>query len=230
MIEMVRRFLRQKLRAAGTLVLLALLAAMTGLSIVASGGTAGIGGGGYLALLILAAASISRDASSGALQMILARPIRRTDYLFGRYLGIVVAFGAFTVLSVALGLLVKTLWGPHGAIPPMGVVGGVGFAILWAAQMAAPLVFFSTFLPGYGDVIALLLLQIFVSMRTNVPWMVRMSETLGRELLPTVAWPGVFRGEPAALSAAGRAVLAATLFLAAAVILFSRREFAYGRD
>ena len=230
MIEMIRRFLRQKLRAAGTIVLLALLAAMTGLSIVASGGTAGPGGGSYLALIILAAASISRDASSGALQMILARPIRRTDYLFGRYLGIVVAFAAFTVLSVALGLLVKTLWGPRGAIPPMGIVGGVGFAILWAAQMAAPLVFFSTFLPGYGDVIALLLLQIFISMRTNVAWMVRMSETLGRELLPTVAWQGVFRGEPAALSAAGRAILAATLFLAAAVIIFSRREFAYGRD
>jgi ABC-type transport system involved in multi-copper enzyme maturation permease subunit len=230
LIEMVRRFLRQKLRAAGTIVLLALLAAMTGLSIMASGGTAGPGGGGYLALVILAAASISRDASSGALQMILARPIRRTDYLFGRYLGIVVAFLAFTVVSVALGLLVKILWGPRGPIAPMALASGVGFATLWAAQMAAPLVFFSTFLPGYGDVIALLLLQIFVSMRTNVAWMVRMSETLGRELLPNVAWQAVFRGEPAALSAAGRAVLAATLFLAAAVIIFSRREFAYGRD
>ena len=230
MIEMVRRFLRQKLRAGGSVVLLALLAAFTGLSIIASGGAAGPGGGGYLALLILAAAAISRDASSGALQMILARPIRRTDYLFGRYLGIVVAFAAFSVLSVALGLLVKVLWGPHGPIEPMMVAGGVGFATLWAAQMAAPIVFFSTFMPGYGDVIALLLLQIFVSMRTNVAWMVKASETLGRELLPTVAWPAVFRAEPAAMAAAGRAVLAGTLFLAAAVIVFSRREFAYGRD
>jgi ABC-type transport system involved in multi-copper enzyme maturation permease subunit len=227
---MIRRFLRQKVRNGGAIVLLALLAAMTGLSIVASGGATGPGGGGYLALLILAAASISRDASSGALQMILARPIRRTDYLFGRYLGIVVSFAAFTVLSVALGLLVKTLWGPRGPIAPLALVGGVGYATLWAAQMAAPLVFFSTFLPGYGDVIALLLLQIFVSLRTNVTWMVRASEALGRELLPTVAWPGVFRGDSAALASAGRAVLAATLFLSAAAIVFSRREFAYGRD
>jgi ABC-type transport system involved in multi-copper enzyme maturation permease subunit len=227
-IEMVRRFLRQKVRAAGTIVLLALLAAFTGLSIVA--GAAGPGGGGYLALLILAAACISRDASSGALQMILARPIRRTDYLFGRYLGIVVAFAAFTVLSVALGLLVKALWGPRGPIAPLDLAGSVAFATLWAAQMAAPIVFFSTFMPGYGDVIALLLLQIFVSMRTNVTWIVKASEALGRELLPTVTWPSVFRGDPAALAVAGRAVLAATLFLAAAVIIFSRREFAYGRD
>ena len=57
MIEMVRRFLRQKARSGGTLVLLGLLAAMSGLSIAVSGGPGGPGGGGYVALLVLAAAS-----------------------------------------------------------------------------------------------------------------------------------------------------------------------------
>ena len=100
--------------------------------------------------------------------MILARPIRRTEYLFGRYLGIVLAFAAFMVASVVLGLLVKTVWGPRGPIAPLDLLGGIGFGTLWAAQMAAAIVFFSTFLPGYGDVIALLVLQIFISRRTNV--------------------------------------------------------------
>jgi ABC-type transport system involved in multi-copper enzyme maturation permease subunit len=229
-IEMVRRFLRQRVRSVGSLVLLFVLAGFSGLAIVSSGGTSGPGGGGYVALLILGAAAISRDASTGALQMILARPIRRTDYLLGRYLGIVVAFAAFSIACVALGLIVKAAWGPKGPIAPLALAGEVGVATLWAAQMAAVIVFFSTFLPGYGDVIALLLLQIFVSLRTNVAWLVRAAETVGRELLPAVGWAGAFRGDPADLAAAGRAVLATVLFLAAAVIVFSRREFTYGRD
>jgi len=76
----------------------------------------------------------------------------------------------------------------------------------------------------------LLLLQIFVSLRTNVQWMVKTSQAIGRDLLPSVAWEGVFRGNPDAQAAAGRAVLAASLFLTAAAVVFSRREFAYGRD
>jgi len=229
MIEMIRRFLRQKARSGGTLVLLALLAAMSGPS-VAYSSAGGPGGGGYVALLVLAAASVSRDASSGALQMILARPIRRTDYLFGRYLGIVLAFLGFTVASVGIGLLVRTVWGPRGPLDLLQLAEGIGFASLWAAQMGATLVFFSTFLPGYGDAIALLVLQIFVSLRTNVTWMVKTSEAIGRELLPAVSWERVFRGEPEAAATAGRAALAATLFLVAAAVIFSRREFAYGRD
>ena len=85
-------------------------------------------------------------------------------------------------------------------------------------------------MPGYGDVIALLVLQIFVSLRTNVAWMVKATEAIGREVLPAVSWPSVFRGEPDGLAEAGRAVLAATVFLCAAAVVFSRREFAYGRD
>jgi ABC-type transport system involved in multi-copper enzyme maturation permease subunit len=229
-IEMVRRFLRQKTRNGGSLVLLGLLAAMSGLSVAYAGSPGGPGPGAYVALMVLAAASVSRDASSGALQMILARPIRRTEYLFGRYLGIVVAFAAFSIACVLIGLLAKAVVGSFGPVAPLELLGGVGFATLWAAQMAAPLVFFSTFLPGYGDVIAVLVLQIFVSLRTNVTWMSKASEAIGREILPAVGWESVFRGETDALAAAGRAVLAATLFLCAAALVFVRREFAYGRD
>jgi len=230
MMEMVRRFLRQKSRSGGTMVLLTLLAAMSGLSVASSGGPGGPGGGSYVALLVLAAASVSRDASSGALQMILARPIRRTDYLFGRYLGIVLAFLAFTLASVGIGLVVRAVWGPRGSLAPLELAEGIGFATLWAAQMSAALVFFSTFLPGYGDVIALLVIQIFLSLRTNVTWMVKTSQAIERELLPAVSWERVLHGEPEAVAASGRAVLAAMLFLAAAAVVFSRREFAYGRD
>ena len=228
MIEMIRRFLRQRSRSTGTVIVLGLLAALSGAT---PGGGAGPGGGGYLALLVLAAASISRDASSGALQMILARPIRRTDYLFGRYVGILVAFAAYMLVCVAFAVLVRTLWA-KGAPPlsPAELLADFGSGALWAAQIAATLVFFSTFLPGYGDVISVVVLEALLSIRTNVAGIQKVADGVRRELLPSVPWENVFRGEPAALAAAGRGVLAATLFLAAAVLIFSRREFAYGRD
>ena len=227
MIEMVRRFLRQRSRSTGVVILLGLLAGLTG---VTTGGR-GAGSSGFLALLILAAASISRDASSGALQMILARPIRRSEYLFGRYVGILVAFAAWMLLGVVFAVVFRLVWPKAGPpLAPAEMIASFGYGTLWAAQIAATLVFFSTFLPGYGDVISVVVLEALLSIRTNVAGIQKVAETVRRELLPNVPWEQVFRGEPDALAAAGRAVLAATLFLTAAVVIFSRREFAYGRD
>ena len=184
-----------------------------------------------LALVILAAGSVSRDARSGALQMILARPIRRTDYLFGRYLGILCAFAAFVAACALLGALVKLAWRPDGPpLSPLAVLANMGYGTLWAAQIAAVLVFFSTFLPGYGDAIALVALEVLLSLQTSAAWVQKSVETIRRELLPVVPWERVFDGDRAALSSAGRAVLASAVFLAAAAVVFARREFAYGQD
>jgi hypothetical protein len=163
--------------------------------------------------------------------MILARPIRRTDYLFGRYVGILAAFAVYLLVCILFAVIIRAVWA-KGA-PPLSagaLAADFGYGTLWAAQIAATLMFFSTFLPGYGDVIAVVVLEALLSIRTNVAWVQKTAETIRRELLPNVGWGDVFRGEPAALASAGRAVLAGTLFLAAAVIIFSRREFAYGRD
>ncbi|HYR46788.1 MAG TPA: hypothetical protein VER78_07260, partial [Thermoanaerobaculia bacterium] len=89
--EMVRRFLRQKFGSVGMLIALAVLSIVTALQVAATGDASALESG-FLALLLLAAGSVSRDASSGALQMILARPIRRVEYLYGRYLGILAAY------------------------------------------------------------------------------------------------------------------------------------------
>lgn len=232
MTEMLRRFLRQKSRSAGTLVVLVLIAVASAFTIAASGGRAGADGPtSYLVLFVLAAASVSRDASSGALQMILVRPIRRTDYLFGRYLGILFAFAAFLVACALFAVVAKAA--VHDSGPPLELawmVSNLGYGILRAAQTAAMLIFFSTFLPGYGDVIAVACLELFLAIQTNVGWFQKVAEAGRREILAPVDWERVFRGEPAALSGAGRGVLATVVFLAAAAVIFSRREFAYGQD
>ena len=97
MIEMARRFVRQKFGSPGLVVALAVLALVETFGIAHGTGPRGFTVANW-AIFVLAAGSVSRDIGSGALQMILSRPIRRTQYLFGRYAGILVAFALFLVL------------------------------------------------------------------------------------------------------------------------------------
>jgi hypothetical protein len=105
-IEMVRRFLRQKLDNPAIAVTLGALALMSSFPLALTG--AGLKPTTFVALVVIAAGSVSKDASSGALQMILVRPLRRTDYLFGRYLGILTAFGIFLLATILLGILISS--------------------------------------------------------------------------------------------------------------------------
>ena len=122
---MVRRFLRQKFATAAPSCCWSLLAGCRACSSPAPAASGRARRGAYVALLLIASRrpSVSRDASTGALQMILARPIRRTEYLFGRYLGIVVAFAAFSLACVLLGLFANVVLGLPGPVAPLELLG-----------------------------------------------------------------------------------------------------------
>src|SRR5438477_8868267 len=172
MIEMVRRFLRQKLGSPVVAVTLGALALLIGVTITLSGARAGTSSA-FLALVVLAARSISKDASSGALQMILARPLLRTQYLYGRYAGILCAYAGFLVLCGVFAALLALLVLPTMRIPSppfdlSALARGLAGALLGAALFSAILLFFSTFLPGYGDVLAYFLLAILLSMTVGI--------------------------------------------------------------
>ena len=106
----------------------------------------------------------------------------------------------------------------------------LGYGILCAAQMAAMLIFFSTFLPGYGDVVASLLLAALPLAPDQRRWWSRRRRRSARDLLTSVDWERVFRGNPARWRPPDAPCSRPSLFLAAAAVIFSRREFAYGRD
>jgi len=233
--EMVRRFLRQKFGNLGVVLALVAIAllAMIFFPSQESGGPAG------LAVLVLAAGSISKDASSGALQMILARPIRRSEYLFGRYLGILSAYAVFLLftllLVVTLPRLFSLLFDQPGPHPPLtSLLRAAGAAWLSGTLVAATLLFFSTFLPGFGDVLAFILVQfsfgIGGALGGRFPAVAKAATIARENLMPDVAWSQVFRGEGLLGEATGRFVLALTVFLIAATLVFSRREFSYGQD
>ncbi|MDQ5856774.1 MAG: ABC transporter permease [Acidobacteriota bacterium] len=230
MIEMVRRFLRQKYGSAGVVVALALLALLEILHLASGGAERGFQLANW-AIFVLAAGSVSRDISSGALQMILSRPIRRTEYLFGRYLGILAGYAAFLVVTSAFAVLAVTA-NPSGAarLSFWGLAVAAAGAFLSGAFQAAILLFFSTFLPGIADLLGLLMLYLVLNLPPWKPWL-REATRIGREnLIPTVPWNEVLRGQGLLGAATGRWVFALSVYLTLAAVVFCRRELPYGQD
>jgi len=238
-IEMIRRFLRQKFDNPIVAVTLAAMALLIAFPAALSGGLSPTSG--LLALIVLGAGSVSRDISSGALQMILARPITRTDYLWGRYLGILSAFAIFlaatAVLTVGISFLVPAML--HGARPTpdwVALARGFGAAFLNAVLISAIFVFFSTFLPGWGDVLGYFLLMLFVSLGASLgdalqkPWLTRAGEVARENVLPEPKFQELLAGQRGLSATTGRWALAVAVFLVAAALIFQRREFAYGHD
>lgn len=240
--EMVRRFLRQKFGSTGVVIALAVLAFLTASQVAAAGRASALESGGFVALLILAAASVSKDSSSGALQMILARPIRRADYLLGRYCGILIAYGIYLAatagLALALSPLLGRLLGDENArgLSPVDLARGAAGSLLSAALLSALLLLFSTFLRGFGDVLAYFVLSLLLgapellSGPLHAPWLSDVGAAIRENVLPRVEWDEVFRGEKVFSAATGEYALAVTAYLAIAAWIFSRREFSYGHD
>ena len=237
---MVQRFLRQRFSSAGVVVALAALVLFTAPQLAGSGGRSGLETA-TLPLLILAAGCVSRDAASGALQMILCRPLSRTDYLLGRYLGILAGFAVFLVAACGLALLFSRGLLPAIGRPPVPIAFQdlamqALAALLGASASAALILFFSTFLPGYGDVLAFILLAPLTALPEvagqvlHAPWLQEAGPMLRRNLLPSLDWSAVLRGHDVFGETTGRWALALVAALAAALVVFSRREFAYGHD
>ena len=243
MIEMVRRFLRQRFGSPAMATALGVLAFLTA-TVAAFSEPEPVLAGGFLAfvtVMIISAGSVSRDASSGALQMILARPIRRTSYLFGRYLGILAAYATFLAgtcgLATLLSILPRAFGAAHASnISPISLARGVSAALLNASLYASVVLFFSTFLPAYADVLGYVLVAIPLQLLPTIgralhkPWLVTAGETALRNVVPQVDWGEVLHGQNVLGEPTGRFVLAVVVFLTLAAVIFSRREFSYGRD
>lgn len=240
--EMIRRYLRQKFGSIGIVIALAVFALLSAAQAAATGRAEALESGGFFALLALAAASVSKDASSGALQMILARPIRRVDYLFGRYCGILLGYAAYLAATAGLALLLSPLLGKlldaenAGRLSPGNLVRGAAGSLLSSALLAAILLFFSTFLRGYGDVLSYFLLSLLLAAPgvlarpLEMPWLSTFGTMARENILPRVSWDEVLRGKNVLSPAMGEYVLAVTAYLAFAALVFSRREFTYGQD
>lgn len=170
-----------------------------------------------LSAAVVAAPSVSGDVESGLVLAMLARPIRRSDLLLGKWLGLAVMLVLYTAVSVALEIAAvqfATGFAPPHPFVLTAFLSGVGLALLTLSLAL------STRLSGItGAVVALA--AYFVAWVGGIVGGVgsalnndalRTAGTISRLTLPT---DGLWRGavwalEPAPAIAAARAGGAAT--------------------
>jgi ABC-type transport system involved in multi-copper enzyme maturation permease subunit len=118
----------------------------------------GLYGVQFLAALIslfLGAASVSPEVDSGALHAVLARPLRRLDYLLGRYLALVGLLTAYVlVMSGALLLTARVVAGYQAG----DVTRAVGLMVLQIYILIAVSLLGSTVLPTLANGVVMLAL------------------------------------------------------------------------
>jgi ABC-type transport system involved in multi-copper enzyme maturation permease subunit len=231
MITMAQRFLRQKFESPLVTATLAVLALLVASPPFLSPGPARL-----VALLLIASGSVSRDAASGALQMILARPITRTGYLGGRLLGILSAYALFLAAATAFAFLLSSRAGGAATLLSAALPRALLGALLDGLQVAVLLLLLSTLLPSFGDALGFLFLWIAFSAASGFATalgkaqLASAAHTLQVNLLPEVRWDVALAGHPVPAEALGRWVFAVVVCFVLAAAVLCRREFAYGQD
>jgi ABC-type transport system involved in multi-copper enzyme maturation permease subunit len=231
MIVMAQRFLRQKFESPLVAVTLAVLALLVAAPPALANGPARL-----VALLLIASGAVSRDASSGALQMILARPISRTEYLGGRLLGVMAAYAIFLAVATVFALVIAFRYGGVATLLTPALPRALLGALLDGLQAAALLLLLSTLLPSFGDALGYLFLGIAFSAASGFATalgragLAKAARVAQENLLPDVRWDAVLAGRHVPAEALGRWVFAVVLCFVVAAVVLCRREFAYGQD
>lgn len=182
-------------------------------------------------ILIVVAGAIGQDVSSGVLQLLFARPIRRSEYVLCRWTGASLAAIALCVfqIAVAFGLLAA-----RGAAPPAAsVLEMAGEHVLMSVGLCAVIVLFSSILNGIADV-GLWVIGSLTATIVGVagsalqrPWLARVGKELERVLTPTVSLG--FLSTPGSIPWFDIAsyLSTITLCLALAIMAVNRKELSY---
>src|SRR5207245_11812929 len=83
--------------------------------------------------VLVASPAISGDSESGIMLAILPRPIRRSDVLLGKWLGLLALVLAYAALSSLLELLViriTTGYAPPRPVPAIAFIAGEGAVLM----------------------------------------------------------------------------------------------------
>lgn len=180
--------------------------------------------------VIMGAGIIGSDISTGVVQLILARPIARREYVVSRWL----ALGLLTFLVGFLGWLI---------VLPFSIQSG-GPALLdhlWllsdylfsAFGVAAVVTAFSALFPGFGDV-ALLLTGCAVTgvamtygVERHHTWLFHLASEIQSTLLPSVSIKEIAAGGTIRLYPLAAYTFSVTLAVLIGVSALSRKELSY---
>lgn len=180
-------------------------------------------------VLVLGAGVIGRDLSSGVLQLILARPVSRPEYVFSRWLGLAAA--SFTVCLVAWALVVPFSLATGGATIPEAL-RLLSEYLLSTLALSAVVTGLSTLAPGFSDLALLLLGYLsgggmqLVGQFKHIDALARLGTEVQQTLLPQFAWKAVTEGSfhVYPLITWASTIL---LFLWLGIFTLNRRELSY---
>ncbi len=224
--------LRQRFTSPIRLVILLLLGWMPMLPILIAprAGFAALGDC-YFLTLALAAGMIGQDLSSGTLQLLLARPVTRAQYVFSRWGAVAAGTFLVVVLQTLVAALIMAL---RGAPVPWGEAAlHLGNNALIALGMAAVMALLSSLAGGLGDLGLLVLVFISAQVLEKVgqfkswDWLVRGAGELLRVIKPELDLAPLFHGGPVAWIAVISYLSTVTLCLGLAVVVMNRRELSY---
>jgi ABC-type transport system involved in multi-copper enzyme maturation permease subunit len=223
---------RQRLASPVRMALLAMLSGMPLLAVLFVPGT-GLSplGGAQGLLLTLGAGMIGQDVSSGVLQLLCARPVRRPEYVLSRWMGVALAGVALSVLQLALacGLLAA-----RGALPsPQSIVLFGAGRLLECFGIAAVLALFSSLIGGLGDLAIYLLVNLgagILQLAGQVKrwlWLDRLGAELLGALTPTIDLPRLIAASPMPWYPIVSYASTVVLCLALAIVVVNRKELSY---
>jgi ABC-type transport system involved in multi-copper enzyme maturation permease subunit len=182
--------------------------------------------------LILSAGMIGQDVSAGVLQLVFARPVRRSEYVFSRWGAAGLGAAAMMILQVATVAAIAAL---RGHPQPLGDLGTfTAEALLHAIGVVSVMALLSALAPGLAD-LALLLIAMFSGtvlstvgqVVHNGQYLVRTGEEIGRFASPELALAPLFHGDAVSWFAIASYLSTVTLCLALAIVVVNRKELSY---
>jgi ABC-2 type transport system permease protein len=214
---------------------LALLSFAFGMPLLFALATPGVGftvlGDGYVLTLVIAAGVIGQDVSSGVLQLVLARPVTRGEYVVSRWLAIGLMSALLVIVQVVLCALALSM--RHAAPEPGDALGLIGDNILCGFGAAAVITLFSSLLAGLGD-LALLLIAGFIASGlqgigqfTHSAVAARAGLEVQNFVVPHLPVSQLFRSGDVPWFAIVSYFSTVTLCLALAIVAVNRKELSY---
>ena len=214
---------------------LAIASVLTGLPLLGVAFMPGAGltllGGGQGLVLTLGAGMIGQDVSSGVLQLLCARPVRRPEYVVSRWLGVAFAASGISLfqLGVAWALMAARGTAPT---PQDALMFGAG-RIFESFGIAAALAFLSSLVGGFADLGLYLIASLVTGViqtagqMKNWHWVERAGAELGGSLTPSIDLARLVSASPMPWSPILAYASTVAVFLALAILVVNRKELSY---
>lgn len=181
-------------------------------------------------VLVLGVGAIGQDVSSGVLQLLFARPVRRSEYVLSRWLAIGIGASALALSQIVLAWAILAAGGAPPA--PQDVALFAAGRILETFGIGAVLVLLSSLIAGYGDLAIYVLATMAAGMIGMVgqfrssPALARAGEELHGFLVPRIDLAQALVGSPPWFEITSW-LSTVTLCLALAILVMNRKELSY---